>query len=68
MNEATSEAPPSISTARYDRVVSKLLLLRTMGEITNSEVKRVISLIESPDWENWTVAEETVKNLLSFSK
>lgn len=60
--------PVEISSFRYDRILKRITLLRVMGEITNSEVKRIISLVESPDMENWHVAEEAVKNLLSYTK
>jgi len=66
MMEATMSI--EISSFRYDTALKRITLLRTMGEITNSEVKRIISLIESPDMENWHVAEESIKSMLSFSK
>jgi hypothetical protein len=68
--DAVMEAsmPVEISSFRYDRILKRITLLRAMGEITNHEVRRIISLIESPDMENWTVAEEAVKNLLSVTK
>jgi hypothetical protein len=66
--EIEAKLPMEISTFRYDRALKRITLLRTMSEITNSEVKRIISLIESPDMENWHVAEESIKSMLSFTK
>lgn len=66
-SEAVSqEGPPRISDYRYDKAMTKITLLRVMQEIDNKEVKRLISLLESPDRENWTVAEEVLKNSLSM--
>jgi hypothetical protein len=56
---------PYLSNERYDRVIRKITLLKIMDLITNEEVKRLISLIESPDPENWTVCEECIKQKLS---
>lgn len=64
---AVMEGTPKISSHRYDLVLKKVMLLNSMGEITNKEVKRILSLVESPDSENWLVAEETIINLLSAS-
>jgi hypothetical protein len=62
---ATSQERPRMSDYRYDKVVMKLTLLRSMNEIDNQEVKRLISLCESPDYENWVVAEECIKQKLA---
>ena len=55
-----------ISDYRYKRAMQNIILLRTMGEIDNSEVRRLISMLKSPDYENWTVAEETITNKLAI--
>lgn len=54
-----------ISTYRYKKAIQHMILLRSMEEITNDEVKRLISQLQSPDEENWTVAEECIKQKLS---
>lgn len=56
---------PQISEHRYKRAIDNITLLRVMQEIDNEEVKRLISLIKSPDYENWNVAEECIKQKLS---
>lgn len=56
---------PIISDHRYNRAMVRITLLRTMNEIDNNEVKRLISQLESPDHENWTVAEECIKQKLA---
>lgn len=60
------EGPPQISNERYSRAVIQINLLRLMEEIDNHEVKRLISLLKSPDYENWIVAEECIKQKLEF--
>lgn len=62
---ATSEAPARISDNRYKIAIDHITLLRAMQEIDNAEVKRLISLLHSPDHENWLVAEECIKQKLS---
>lgn len=54
-----------ISDYRYDKAMRKITLLKLMQEIDNKEVKRLINLLESPDGENWVVAEECIKQKLS---
>ena len=62
---ATSQEIPRLSANRYREALGKIFLLRSMEEIDNKEVKRLISLLESPDHENWHVAEECIKQKLS---
>jgi hypothetical protein len=62
---ATSQEIPRLSANRYTEAFGKILLLRSMEEIDNAEVKRLISLLESPDHKNWHVAEECIKQKLS---
>ena len=59
------EGPPRISTDRYCTALVEINLLRSTEEIDNKEVKRLISLLKSPDYENWVVAEECIKQKLS---
>jgi hypothetical protein len=61
----TQEGLPQISNDRFARAVVQINLLRSMEEIDNAEVKRLISLLKSPDRENWYVAEECIKQKLS---
>lgn len=63
--KAVSEAPARISDNRYKIAIDHITLLRVMQEIDNAEVKRLISLLNSPDHENWLVAEECIKQKLS---
>lgn len=66
MSESTvQEALPEISTFRYNKAIQHMILLRSMEEITNDEVKRLISQLQSPDSENWHVAEQCIKQKLS---
>ena len=66
MDEAPeAKLPMQISDRRYSKAFGNILLLRTMQQIDNKEIKRLISLLESPDHENWTVAEECIKQKLS---
>ena len=66
MNETVQESSPRISDHRYTRAFGNILLLRSMEEIDNNEVKRLLSLLESPDYENWVVAEECIKQKLNY--
>ena len=61
----TQEGPPQISSFRYTRALEHITLLRIMEEIDNNEVKRLISQLQSPDYENWTIAEECIKQKLA---
>jgi len=68
MNDSPStamEAPREISSFRYNKAIQHMILLRSMEVITNDEVKRLITLLHSPDHENWHVAEECIKQKLS---
>jgi len=56
---------PEISSYRYNKAIQHMILLRSMGELDNKEVKRLISMLRSPDHENWTVAEECIEKLLA---
>ena len=56
--------PPQISSYRYNKAVEEITLLRVMQEIDNKEIKRLIGMLNSTDSENWTVAEEFLKNKL----
>lgn len=60
-----AKAEMKISDYRYDIAMRKITLLKLMQEIDNKEVKRLINLLESPDSENWVVAEECIKQKLS---
>jgi hypothetical protein len=62
---AMQEGPPKLSDHRYGRALKRITLLKVMQEIDNKEVKRLINLLESPDGENWVVAEECIKQKLS---
>lgn len=67
-NEAAmsvSEGPAQISDYRYKRAIDHITLLRAMGEISNAEVKRLLSLLKSPDSENWHIAELAIEEKLS---
>ena len=62
---APSQEIPRLSDNRYKIAIDHISLLRVMEEIDNAEVKRLISLLKSPDHENWHVAEECIKQKLS---
>ena len=62
---AEQERPPSIPSYRYTMAIHEMMLLRSMEVLNNDEVKRLISQLKSPDHENWTVAEECIKQKLS---
>ena len=62
---AVSEEKPRLSDNRYKIAIDHISLLRVMEEIDNAEVKRLITLLHSPDHENWHVAEECIKQKLS---
>jgi len=65
MDDASvQEGPPTIASYRYNLAIQHMILLRSMEEIDNKEVKRLISLLKSPDYENWTVAEECINQKL----
>lgn len=51
--------------AKWSRAFRKITLLRVMGRITDKEVGRLVSLIESEDSENWLVCEECIKQKYS---
>jgi len=59
------EAPREISSFRYNNAIQHMILLRSMEVITNDEVKRLVSQLQSPDDENWHVAEECIRQKLS---
>ena len=61
----TSQEIPRLSDNRYKIAIDHISLLRVMEEIDNAEVKRLISLLKSPDFENWFVAEECIRQKLS---
>jgi len=65
MSEAVKEAPLQISSYRYNTAIQHMILLRSMGELDNKEVKRLISMLKSPDYENWIVAETCIEKLLA---
>ncbi len=66
MSESTvKQGPLEISSYRYNLAIQHMILLRSMEELNNDEVKRLISQLQSPDPENWTVAEECIKQKLS---
>ena len=62
---ATSQEIQRLSDNRYKIAIDHISLLRVMEEIDNAEVKRLISLLKSPDFENWFVAEECIRQKLS---
>jgi len=49
---------------RYDRAIVHIILLRSMAEISDAEVKRLISLLKSSDPENWQIAELAIEKKL----
>jgi hypothetical protein len=63
--EKPKEANREISPFRYTKALQHLVLLRSMGEVDNKEVKRLISLLQSPDHENWEIAEMAIAKLLA---
>jgi len=63
--EAVQEGPPSIPSYRYTMAIHEMMLLRSMDVLNNDEIKRLISQLKSPDHENWTVAEECIKQKLT---
>lgn len=65
MAQMAKEGPPEISNYRYNQAIDHITLLRVMGEVTNKEVRTLISQLKSPDPENWTMAEEAIKSKLS---
>ena len=62
---ATSQEIPRIPRDIYNKAIQHMILLRSMEVLTNDEVKRLISQLNSPDHENWHVAEECIKQKLS---
>lgn len=58
--ERPSQAREQLSNERYHMAIQHMILLRTMGEIDNPEVKRLHSLLMSPDSENWHIAERAI--------
>lgn len=62
---AEQEGHPSIPSYRYTMAIHEMILLRSMEVLNNDEVKRLISQLKSPDHENWTVAEECIKQKLT---
>lgn len=67
MSESTpaQEVPSTIPSYRYNLAIHEMMLLRSMEVLNNDEVKRLISQLKSPDHENWTIAEECIKQKLS---
>lgn len=63
--QTVQEAPRAISDYRYNRAIQHMILLRSMGEITNNEVKRLLTLLKSPDHENWNIAELAIEEKLA---
>jgi len=62
-----SPSDPSISIDNvvYFKGIYKIQLLHQVGAITPKEVARLVSLLDSPDDENWIVAEEIIKQKFS---
>jgi hypothetical protein len=49
----------------YFKGIYKIQLLHQVGAITPKEVARLVSLLDSPDEENWHVAEECIRQKFS---
>lgn len=65
MNDNVAEMPKQAreqlsSNERYALAIMHMSLLRSMQEIDNAEVKRLYSLLHSPDSENWHIAEQAI--------
>ena len=53
------------SAERAMYAMSKISLLHGMKRLTDKEVARLVSLMDSADEENWTVAEECINQKFS---
>ena len=56
---------PEIDNVYYFKLIYKIQLLHQVGAITPKEVARLITMLDSPDSENWTVAEECINQKFS---
>lgn len=65
MPQMDAKASIEIPSLRYKKAIQHMILLRTMGEITNDEVKSLVSLLKSSDSENWNIAELAIEKKLS---
>lgn len=65
MPQMEAKAPTEISPYRYTKAIQHMILLRSMGEIDNKETKRLVTLLQSPDEENWNIAELAIAERLS---
>ena len=53
------------SAERAMYALSKISILQGMKKLTDQEIARLISMIDSNDEENWTVAEECINQKFS---
>jgi hypothetical protein len=63
--ESQLNAGGEIDNVYYFKLIYKIQLLHQVGAITPKEVARLITMLDSPDSENWTVAEECINQKFS---
>ena len=60
-----STIKPELDIVAYMKLMSKIQLLVSLGKIQPAEVGRLVSMLDSPDPESWTLAEGAVQQKLS---
>lgn len=56
---------PELEIILYMKLMSKIQLLASLGKIEPKEAARLVSMLDSPDPESWTLAEAVVQQKLS---
>ncbi len=64
-NPLPSTPKIEIDNVFYFKHIYKIQLLHQIGAITIKEVGRLVSMLDSVDLENWTMAEECIKQKFS---
>lgn len=72
IHSADTAPSPSIETIKpeleiipYMKLMTKIQLLASLGKIEPAEVGRLVSMLDSPDLEAWTLAEGAIHQKLS---
>lgn len=60
-----STITPELEIIPYMKLMTKIQLLASLGKIEPKEVARLVSMLDSPDPESWTLAEGAVQQKLS---
>lgn len=60
-----SAITPELEIIPYMKLMTKIQLLASLGKIEPKEVARLVSMLDSPDPESWTLADGAIHQKLS---